>query len=579
MLKTFYSSLTLKSFLISNNAMHKKPLENCHVLLVDEDNIYCQTVATYLSNKGLLVHSASNLHAAKDIASKCLINVILLDSLLPDGTGIEFLQFLSEKNISAPVLIITSDENQISMQQYFSLGISAYLHKSVKMELLWLVLHRSYTAYQNEQELQLQNKRLELLLHEQQQEEDLARHVYRHLSQTSSEKNPAIRTHMQSSKSFNGDFFISEQYPNGNSLMMLMDGTGHGLASAISILPVVTTTRAMLQKGIPLPQIMHEINLKLFAKIPEDRFVAIIGIEIDHQRKEINIINAGMPDVLLIDDAGEILHTICSRSLPLGIVDKNDFSPQIDSFPLAGGQHMFFYSDGLTEQRSSQYQAFGKKGLHAVFARCSKALMIFDEVVASFEKHCADTLIEDDASVCYVDLQSLHKSHHTNISDHYRKQNGHLHFNLDVAGNLLSTTNLLTTVDDVLRRMNLSAKLRQKAFTVISELVNNALDHGVLQLESSLKQDIEGFTHYLEERVTRLLNLNQQDRIKLSLNFEPEQEQLNFTITDSGQGYQYDLLRNIGEEALFGRGLKLVKQLCKQMSVFAPGNRTTVIIK
>jgi serine phosphatase RsbU (regulator of sigma subunit)/two-component sensor histidine kinase len=559
--------------------MSKNLFANGEVLVVDDDQNFCQVVRTYLQGKSISIQAVGNVLSAQKIVTECEFTVILLGNFSPGGRGIEFLRFLREKHISTPVLMVTCDDNQTSMGQYFTLGVSSYLLKPIKMELLWLVLQRCYCAYQNELSLQLQNKHLELLLDEQQQEEYLARHVYRHLSKVSSEQNPAIRTHMLSSKAFSGDFFISEQSINGNSLMMLMDATGHGLPAAISILPVVSTTRAMLQKGMSLGAIIHEINLKLFTEIPEDRFVAVIGIEIDHQRHEINIINAGMPDVLLLNDDCDILHTIHSHSLPLGIVDKSEFSPKMNTFPWLVGQHLFFYSDGLTEQRSSLSQAFGKKGLFATFAKCQKTPMIFDEVITTFQNHCANTFIEDDASVCYVDLQKLFVSYQSELSKQSKKLNGNLYFNVDLAGNLLTTTNLVTTVDDLLRRMNLSTRLRQKAFTVVSELVNNALDHGVLQLESTLKQNLDGFSHYLEQRDMRLKNVNPDDRIKFSLHFEPELAQLSFAISDSGQGYQHDLVKEMSEEALFGRGLKLVQQLCEHMQVFAPGNRTSVIIK
>ena len=43
---------------------------------------------------------------------------------------------------------------------------------------------------------------------------------------------------------------------------------------------------------------------------------------------------------------------------------------------------------------------------------------------------------------------------------------------------------------------------------VVVELINNAIDHGVLKLESALKAEANGFTRYYKERERRLADLN-----------------------------------------------------------------------
>ena len=100
-----------------------------------------------------------------------------------------------------------------------------------------------------------------------------------------------------------------------------------------------------------------------------------------------------------------------------------------------------------------------------------------------------------------------------------------------------------------------------------------------MRLDSSLKHDFESFGQYLEERENRLKTLEQNDRIRLTLGFEPEIGQLYFDIEDSGSGYQQIPSEQVEDEALFGRGLNLVHSLCEQIQVFAPGNRTSVLIK
>jgi len=47
-------------------------------------------------------------------------------------------------------------------------------------------------------------------------------------------------------------------------------------------------------------------------------------------------------------------------------------------------------------------------------------------------------------------------------------------------------------------------------FTILSELYSNALEHGLLQLDSSLKLNYQGFTHYYQARKERLATLQER---------------------------------------------------------------------
>ncbi|MBJ2136261.1 SpoIIE family protein phosphatase [Paraglaciecola chathamensis] len=559
--------------------MPLNPLSGRRFLLVDDDESYHYTIGLRLTQKDATVTSVFSIQEAKTLLMSQPFDLILLDSYLVDGLGAELLEFMLQNKVACPVIMITGDEEQQSMQQYFLLGVSGYLLKPINVELLELVVQRCLDAHLNEQKLQQQNRELEQLLDEQQQEEELARHVYRHLSQSFSDQPDAIQSFMRSSKSFNGDFFVAEQLQNGNTLMILMDAAGHGLASAISVLPAVSTIRAMLHEGTSMQNIVHEINAKLCAEIPEDRFVAMIAIEVNYIQAAISIINAGMPEVLILNENGQVHSRIKSQSLPLGIVERNDFNPYVHTHPLHTNQHLFFYSDGLIEQRGLNGEAFGKSGLTNVIRSLNSTNALLNQVVDAFSCHSTGAQVEDDVSVCCVSLGQLHEMYQGKQASVDGLRTGHMQLVLDFAGDLLAPGNMISVLDDVLNRIKLNTLLRQKAFTVFSELINNALDHGVLRLDSSLKHDFESFGQYLEERENRLKTLEQNDRIRLTLGFEPEIGQLYFDIEDSGSGYQQVPSEQVEDEALFGRGLNLVHSLCEQIQVFAPGNRTSVLIK
>ncbi|MEH6712613.1 MAG: fused response regulator/phosphatase [Paraglaciecola polaris] len=548
-------------------------------MLVDDDESYHCTIGECLTQKGALITSVVSIRDAKKALLTESFDLVILDSFLLDGMGLFVLDFMKLEQLSIPVIMITVDEDQESMKQYFLKGISNYLLKPVNLELLGLLVQRALCTHLNEQKLQRQFQELELMLNERKEEEKLARYVFQHLSQSFSKPPEAINSFMRSSKSFNGDFFVAENLPNGNTLLFMMDAAGHGLASAITILPAVSTMRAMMLKGMSMRNIVYEINDKLCAEIPDERFVAMIAVEIKYHQGTIDIINAGMPELLIIDDNSEIIYKVRSQSLPLGIVGRNDFSPFVNEIPLKNNQHLFFYSDGLIEQRCCAGVEFGKSSLNEIIKNNDDAASLLNKVIERFSMHCANTAQEDDVSICCVSLDQLRALFNGKTTIHDKLNQGHIHLELDFAGDLLSAGNMVSVIDDVLNRIGLNTELKQKAFTVFSELISNALDHGVLRLDSSLKHDFNSFGQYIEQRTCRLKYLEQDDRIRLTLGFEPEIGQLYFDIEDSGTGYDRLTHKAIENEALFGRGLNLVEKLCEQIQVIAPGNRTSVLIK
>ncbi|MCY1412166.1 hypothetical protein D9M71_275650 [compost metagenome] len=98
----------------------------------------------------------------------------------------------------------------------------------------------------------------------------------------------------------------------------------------------------------------------------------------------------------------------------------------------------------------------------------------------------------------------------------------------------------------------------------MSELYTNALEHGVLGLDSGLKRDAAGFTRYYQERGERLAQL-QEGFVRLHLHVEPTAQggRLMIEVCDSGAGFdvKQELVGPGVERRLFGRGLSLVRQL------------------
>jgi signal transduction histidine kinase len=106
-------------------------------------------------------------------------------------------------------------------------------------------------------------------------------------------------------------------------------------------------------------------------------------------------------------------------------------------------------------------------------------------------------------------------------------------------------------------------------YSVLAELYSNALEHGVLGLDSSLKRDAAGFARYYQQRNERLDGLR-DGYVRVHLQVAPHGEggHLVIRVEDSGAGFDVARVmeRPVDGSRLSGRGVSLIRQLSRNAS-------------
>lgn len=550
-----------------------------HILIVEDDLLFGEILQVFLESKQCTAIVATNLEAAKLQLSSSTFQFVLLDNHLPDGEGISFLPTIKVMSrVPVPVMMITGESNQTVMSQAFENGADDFLVKPLSLDLLWNKLRRLRSVFDKERELEEQTDRLEKLLNKQAHEEELARHVYEHVSSTLQTQTDCVDTYIQSSSMFNGDVFICDTAPNGNRFVLLADATGHGLSAAISILPLVGTIRAMIRKGYSLHHIIHEANQKLCNELPDDKFVALIGVEVNFHKKSMLLFNGGMPDVISVGH-DKTLTRIPSTSLSLGIMEPEDFDPGILTLETDPIRNLFFFSDGLIEQQNSAGKEFGMGRVIDIIEDWDSQEPLLSRMINHFTVFNELNELQDDLSVCNLQVKALMEKNLLEDELNKNRKTGKILASIVIEGNLIAATDIIGIFDSLMKCADIVGDFRQKAFTVFSELISNALDHGILDLDSALKNDFSGFAEYIALKEERLANMAADNKLEISFTYLPKVQEMMFSITDSGSGYNYTSTSEMEDLALSGRGIPLINKLCKTVNVHGSGNSTSVSLK
>lgn len=547
------------------------------VLLADTDPEFSSCVREFLrQHEVALVYWVSAIPMSlqvKEFNPDCvIITSRMFASITPEQCG----QLARHTRV---LLLLEEDIEQTDLLAWIDEGVADFLGLPINLDLLWAKIKRMTELKRVYTRLEEQAKLQQVLIDEKKQEEELARHVLHHISKydDDAESDNYYQIFIQPSDTFNGDFVATMQSPGGNIYFLLLDATGHGLAAAISILPITGAFRAMVSKGLEVAAIAHELNRKIHNELPDDRFVAACLLEVNVHTNELLVWNAGMPDVLLIDDNQELQVRIKSSHLPLGILSPQEFSPKFAKFGQELIHHIVACSDGLIEQSGTNGELFGMRGLLEGVQHFNLDDKWVDKLIGELREFSEGVPQEDDITLFHLDRRKIEPFRET-LGAQVQSEHGELRLELLAKGTQLKRFDAPGLIAKVLECTSLFVDIRQRAFTVVSELFNNALEHGVLGLSSTLKQDPEGFADYYQQREDRLNNVKEIDWVRISMRYDPREHSLSFDVGDSGSGFDVDALNHTQNE-FSGRGLALVRKLAHTVTCIPPGNVTQVIIK
>jgi anti-sigma regulatory factor (Ser/Thr protein kinase) len=133
---------------------------------------------------------------------------------------------------------------------------------------------------------------------------------------------------------------------------------------------------------------------------------------------------------------------------------------------------------------------------------------------------------------------------------------------------------------DLVSRLQGSFAGSPKLFLVLAELVSNAIDHGLLRLDSSVKAEADGFQRYLQYRQEGLAALSGSSvDVRIAAAEGTGAPKLRINVKDTGAGFDYGrvLQTEPANGAPFGRGIPLVRRLCDTVHYRGRGNEVEVL--
>ena len=202
-----------------------------------------------------------------------------------------------------------------------------------------------------------------------------------------------------------GDFYDIFETGTGGWAIAIGDVCGKGADAAALTAMARYTIRATGIRAAQSPQrVLSLLNDVLLTEAPREQFltVAYANLRVSEDSTELAIASAGHPLPLLLHADGR-LEQVGAPGTLLGVVPEIELHPVV--FELQPGDTLVFYTDGVTEARTTSGGMFGMEGLMSAVTACVGCDAA--EVAERIESSLTDANVErprDDIAIVVVQV-------------------------------------------------------------------------------------------------------------------------------------------------------------------------------
>ncbi len=547
------------------------------ILIVDDDLTNRLVLRALISEAGYKSIEVENGEQAVHAVEQNHIDIILLDVMMPVMNGYEAAKIIkSRQKRFVPIIFLTAMTDEDALAKCIEAGGDDFLTKPYNHVLLTSKINSMLRIAALYAKIEEKNKKIQQSNLQLQQEMYVTKKLFDKITRHDMRgTQTGLNYSMSPMSMFNGDIIVAEQNQTTGLDIMVGDFTGHGLSAAIGAIPVSDVFHSMTLKRFGFAEVLAETNSKLLDLLPTQMFMAGAMLSIDRSNNVLSVINCGLPDIYLYRNH-KIIRIFKSRNIPLGISAFSSTQFDVEMEPLQFGDRLFVATDGIMEATNESGEMFGLDRLLSIYESNSDCAQMFDSILAEVDRFCAGAAQTDDITLleyCHLEGVEYTPGFNNELGNLCSSPSEwSLQLTIDING--MRQFDVLPYIMQGVNQLQPLECGRTSMHTVLTEMFTNALDHGVLKLDSSMKSTPQGYMQYYQEKQKRLESMK-DGYLQISLHHEMNDDgggRLSMYLTDSGEGYDYQTVTEVEKNMFSGRGLKLISSLCTDIKILGKGN-------
>ncbi|MGE0669147.1 MAG: PP2C family protein-serine/threonine phosphatase [Sphingomonadales bacterium] len=351
-----------------------KPLS---LLIVDDDELFGEYLTLEMEALGCLVTRVEDGDTALDLLSRQSFDVLITDWQMPRMNGIELV--LRARAILPPddfihIILMTARGETRTIHEALAAGVDDFIYKPLERIQIELRISSARRTVELQRRLKRRNRHLN-------DANKRTREAYRRIRDDLEAAGdlqrrllppPGASGGLQWAWSYEpaleigGDTLGLVPLGEGEALVFLADVRGHGVPAALESFHLHHRMQ-QLSPADPaaLSEAVATLNREIEAQDRDSYFTLICGL-VSAPRGRAWMIRAGHPSPIRVGSNGSVAPCEVEGGYPVGMFPLADYP--VTEVPLAPGDRLIMYSDGVTDCRGIDGQAFGQERLEALLA-------------------------------------------------------------------------------------------------------------------------------------------------------------------------------------------------------------------
>ena len=545
------------------------------ILVVDDIARNREILDRYLRTQGYDVLLASSGQESIEVISQQEIDIVLMDIKMPDMDGFEAARQIKALQLTnyLPIIFVTALSEEEALEDALAAGGDDYVTKPISFGTLKskIVAHSRIRELHNKVNIQ----KNELVIHNLRlnREHELISHFFDQARKNCFYDERYVKTYSIPMSTFNGDTVLVGRRPHGGISMLVGDFTGHGLSAAVGTLPVSQIFFQMIEDNAFVGDIAKELNRQINILLPIEMFLAVSLIELSAKGDRLMVWHGGMPDAYLLNEKTKEMISIKSKHLALGIREQDEFDDSVQLFYVDSDHKFIVMTDGLSEAENQNQVMIDKKQYEDAIIKNGKDIL--DAIITKYQQYSEGVPQSDDISVLELSCLPLEAEVYEEIQSNI-DSTVPWSINLSIEDSMLAkdvVQNIIELVGDATAIKDHKGVVS----TLLTELYNNTLDHGILNLESDNKSTEAGFHDFYKERQLRLQSL-EGIQVKIKIEYEVMNEAAELKIVMSHNGSDFEVINSsANKDDYYGRGMYLIDAICKDVEYSDNGRCISVV--
>lgn len=233
-----------------------------------------------------------------------------------------------------------------------------------------------------------------------QKDVEIARRIQQHLlpQVPSSLRGLDLALRYFAAESASGDTYDFVPLDGDRLAVMVGDVTGHGVGAALLTHAAQAALRSYLELVSDMSQVVARLNHRLVNSVETGNFMSLLLVVFDPARQTMQYVNAGHPEMIHVTRNGIVQYP--RTGMVLGVVGEQDYAVS-EPVPMARGDVLFLFTDGVDEAQSPDRTTFGEVRLRELLTTMhgQPAEKVLAAVEAAVRAHAGGGNLEDDLTM------------------------------------------------------------------------------------------------------------------------------------------------------------------------------------